>query len=156
MYLFLHNKMSRQQQSLRQQQTNKNKRSWNPPNEQDVENTVRATGGGIGEFRSGFFCQSQVANSAYPGWELAFGRIKFPSVEYAANYLKVPWNFSSSSDAALSAHPQILLNFVESTWNLPRPKLLISVTGGATDFPMSGGDKVFFRFFCDGCFSCKL
>lgn len=121
----------------------KTKRSWNPPTPADVENLVRSTGGGLGEFKNGFFCQGQLARSVHAEWELGFGRIKFPSVEYSTSYIKVPWNFSKNPDEIpLSTHPQVLLNFVESAWNLPRPKLLISVTGGATDFSMSGGDKV--------------
>jgi hypothetical protein len=30
----------------------------------------------------------------------------------------------------------MVLHFVESVWNLPRPKLLVGITGGAVDFPI--------------------
>ena len=32
-------------------------------------------------------------------------------------------------------HANKLIYFVDTVWNLPRPKLLIGITGGATDFP---------------------
>jgi hypothetical protein len=31
----------------------------------------------------------------------------------------------------------MLVHFVENVWNIPRPKLLIGITGGAVDFPVS-------------------
>ncbi len=43
----------------------------------------------------------------------------------------------NSKETELSATSMAALCYVESVWELPRPKLLISVTGGAQDFNMN-------------------
>ena len=68
---------------------------------------------------------------------LGFGRIAFPESNAHSLYLRVPWKLKGASGSEiLSTHPQALLFFIENVWKLPRPRLLISITGGAVDFPM--------------------
>jgi hypothetical protein len=112
-----------------------------PADRQEVHDFVHATGGGMGRFSNGHFRQSKPAKSEIPELQLAFGRIKFPHSEQPACYVKVPWKFpKAESEETISAHPQVLLHFVENVWKLSRPKLLISITGGALDFPLRGDD----------------
>ena len=59
---------------------------------------------------------------------LGFGRISFTSSSNDPKlYLRIPHTSS----------PKDVLHFVETVWNLPRPKLLVGITGGAGDFPIS-------------------
>jgi hypothetical protein len=68
---------------------------------------------------------------------LGFGRIAFPECSTPSLYLRVPWKIKDASGSEIvSTHPQALLYFIENVWKLPRPRLLISITGGAVDFPM--------------------
>jgi hypothetical protein len=68
---------------------------------------------------------------------LGYGRILFPECSSPSLYLRVPWKRKDTSGPdIISTHPQALLYFMENVWKLPRPRLLISVTGGAIDFPM--------------------
>jgi hypothetical protein len=68
---------------------------------------------------------------------LGYGRILFPESSTPSLYLRVPWKRKDTSGPdMISTHPQALLYFIENVWKLPRPRLLISVTGGAIDFPM--------------------
>jgi hypothetical protein len=97
---------------------------------------LKSTGGGFGEYEDrakdgkrqgthgGLFRQYEWCSSPKHG--LGFGRISFPSVKPTL-YLRVP----HESD------PDMLMYFVENVWNVPRPKLLIGITGGAMDFPVS-------------------
>jgi hypothetical protein len=112
-----------------------------PPDRREVQEFVNATGGGMGKISNGYFRQSKPTKSEIPEFQLGFGRIKFPHLEQPACYVKVPWKYPrAGSEDTTSAHPQMLLHFVENVWNLPRPKLLISITGGALDFPLRGDD----------------
>ncbi len=105
-----------------------------------LQDFLRSTGGGSGEYvqcakggnnlknggRQGdVFHQYQWCSSP-EGGRLGFGRISFPSVEPKL-YLRVP----HKSD------PDMLVYFFENVWNISRPKLLIGITGGAVDFPVS-------------------
>ena len=77
------------------------------------------------------------ADTMDSGGILGYGRILFPESSTPALYLRVPWNRKDTSGPdVISTHPQALLYFIENVWKLPRPRLLISVTGGAVDFPM--------------------
>ena len=68
---------------------------------------------------------------------LGFGRISFPECSTPSLYLRVPWKIKDASGSEIvSTHPQALLYFIENVWKLPRPRLLISIAGGAADFPM--------------------
>ena len=57
---------------------------------------------------------------------VGFGRISFHDApaSLAKHYIRVP----NTSD------PQMLMYFVENVWSLPRPKLVISISGGTEDF----------------------
>ncbi len=37
-------------------------------------------------------------------------------------------------DPSISSDPRLILHLVETVWNLARPKLLVSITGGDVDF----------------------
>ena len=58
---------------------------------------------------------------------VAFGRISFFDAAAPKLYLRVP----DQSD------PQMLIHFTKHVWSLNKPKLVIGVTGGASDFPLS-------------------
>ncbi len=67
---------------------------------------------------------------------LGFGRIEFAGQEgHLMPYLRIPTKDYQGTD--FSAMAMTALYYVENVWELPRPKLLISVTGGAQDFPLS-------------------
>jgi hypothetical protein len=70
---------------------------------------------------------------------LGFGRIEFVGQEgHLLPYVRIPWSESTTPGSAeLSPIAMAALCYVENVWELPRPKLLISVTGGAQDFPMN-------------------
>lgn len=110
---------------------------------------VLATGGGIGQFEnqdegrqndkvSAFRQQSNAMSGSNC---LGFGRIKFADQDLPANYVRVPWKLKSTGQSSgidiFHTHPQMLLYYVENVWNLQRPRILISITGGAVDFTMS-------------------
>ena len=112
---------------------------------EQVEPFVWATGGGKGKYESDpskpensnpplYF--HQIQNSATPpdGYGLGFGRIRFTQAGDLKPYIRVPW---SSKKGKISTDPRLLLHFVETVWDLPRPKLLVSVTGGALNFEVS-------------------
>jgi hypothetical protein len=110
---------------------------------------VLATGGGSGQYD----CQNtedhrnkvdvfrQQGNAISGNDCLGFGRVKFPDQDLPANYVRVPWKLKSTGQSigidVFHTHPQLLLYYVENVWNLQRPRILISITGGAVDFPMS-------------------
>jgi hypothetical protein len=112
-----------------------------------VSSFVLATGGGHGYFddehtgedTAGGFHQISNSNSKLNC--LGFGRIRFAGEDLPASYVRVPWRMKvSDPDSDLDVyhtHPQLLLYHVENVWNLQRPRILISITGGAVDFPMS-------------------
>ena len=113
------------------------KPQWKILNEKDVVDFVYSSGGGRGKFLEGRFRQEQLAKSPVAGMHLGFGRISFPQLDTSTPYIKVPWNYPGDAPGEkISTHPQALLHFVENVWKLPRPKLLISITGGALDFSM--------------------
>ena len=69
---------------------------------------------------------------------LGFGRIEFDVQEgHLMPYVRIPWKSKRSHGPKLSATAMSTLYYVENVWDLKRPKLLISVTGGAQDFPMN-------------------
>lgn len=113
-----------------------------PVTEDEIESFVRATGGGRGNYendpkygkhdnsKASILYFQQADNSGKPEGcpGLGYGRIKFlRSSGDPKPYIRVPWN--SKKDSSLSTNPQLLLHFVETVWGLPRPKLLVSVTG---------------------------
>ena len=68
---------------------------------------------------------------------LGSSRISFP--ECSTPSFRVPWKIKDASESRqeiVSTHPQALIYFIENVWKLPRPRLLISIAGGAADFPM--------------------
>ena len=73
--------------------------------------------------------------------DLGFGRIEFEGQEgHLMPYVRIPWkglNLISCKETELSAIAMAALCYVENVWELPRPKLLISITGGAQDFNMN-------------------
>jgi hypothetical protein len=113
---------------------------------------VLATGGGHGYFeeeRAGEETASaralrqfrQISNANSKINCLGFGRIRFAGEDLPASYVRVPWKRKATDpDSEIDVyhtHPQLLLYHVENVWNLQRPRILISITGGAVDFPMS-------------------
>jgi hypothetical protein len=119
--------------------------------EKEIESFVRATGGGRGKYEADpkygkqesskhstqYFQQDDKSKKPEGSPGLGYGRIKFlRSSGDPKPYIRVPWN-SKKECNALSTNPQLLLHFVETVWGLPRPKLLVSVTGGAMNFPVS-------------------
>ena len=140
----------------------KRKPQWIPITSKDeisLCSFVRATGGGRGEMDSAFDISNPIEKRAFNQREkcatilsdcdnanskdqkqneiLGFGRIAFPESNAHSLYVRVPWKLKGASGSEiLSTHPQALLFFIENVWKLPRPRLLISITGGAVDFPM--------------------
>ena len=103
---------------------------------------VHATGGGEGYYEdppSGFGAKTFHQNTdALSGNNcLGFGRLRFPKQDLPANYIRVPWKMKTSGPELCHTHPQVLLYYIENVWNLQRPRMLISITGGAVDFPMN-------------------
>jgi hypothetical protein len=101
----------------------------------DIQEFVRSTGGGHGEYiqsKNSRIKDEEQKVKLFHQYEwcasqkLGFGRISFPTVEPKL-YLRVPHN----------SDPDMLVHFVENVWNISRPKLLIGITGGAQDFPVS-------------------
>ena len=99
------------------------------------EDFVRATGGGKGTYhplpkgaeseKKKIFRQQEWSQGA----SLGYGRISFAATANDPKlYLRIPHTADSN----------MVLHFVESVWNLPRPKLLVGITGGAVDFHISG------------------
>ena len=99
------------------------------------EDFVRATGGGKGAYhllpkgaeseKKKIFRQQDWSQGA----SLGYGRISFAAPANDPKlYLRIPHTADSN----------MVLHFVESVWNLPRPKLLVGITGGAVDFHISG------------------
>ena len=123
------------------------------PTPEVIEAFVRATGGGRGKYEADpskhnkgdgsrppvlYFQQSEKSRmpEGCPG--LGYGRIKFlRSSGDPKPYIRVPWNPKHGDSTRLSTDPRLLLHFVETVWSLQRPKLLVSVTGGAMNFPVS-------------------
>ena len=109
---------------------------------------VLATGGGTGDFETHDTGKNdkittfkQNSNAASGNNCLGFGRIKFADQDLPANYVRVPWRLKPSGQSGgtdfYHTHPQLLLYYCENVWNLQRPRILISITGGAVDFPMN-------------------
>ena len=61
------------------------------------------------------------------GVEADYGEIYFPTTNKTAPFITVADTTSAT----------LLSNFIEKYWKLPRPEVLISVTGGAQDFELS-------------------
>jgi hypothetical protein len=104
-------------------------------NTDELKEFVKSTGGGSGKYEqcnNSRIKDGEQQGSSFRQYEwctsskLGFGRISFPSVEPKL-YLRVPDN----------SNPDMLVHFVEHVWNIPRPKLLLGVTGGAVDFQVS-------------------
>jgi hypothetical protein len=111
----------------------------------DSKTFVKATGGGYGEYLSlddtvddtkdktqFIFHQYQLTQvhkqPSKHDTGIGFGRISFQSAPSVPKlYLRVP----------IETDPDMLLDFMDMVWNLPRPKLIIGITGGARDFPVS-------------------
>jgi hypothetical protein len=93
---------------------------------------IKATGGGKGAYKQKskskkrddkIFDQSEPCGSDKSG--LGFGRLNFPGTDHEfKHYLRIP----HTSD------PRMVLCFMRTVWNLPSPKLIIGITGGAVDF----------------------
>lgn len=85
---------------------------------------------------SGKEVEAKIQNEIKPkSGILGYGRIEFPDSNHPSLYVRVPWRHKNLD--GLSSHPQALMYFIENVWLLPRPRLLISVTGGALDFSMN-------------------
>ena len=117
---------------------------------EQVDGFFRATGGGKGKYVASeessshvksetakvnvsYFHQADKCKSPEGVKGLGFGRIEFPKAAAGdpKPYVRVPVKSSLSS---VSSDPRLVLHFVETVWNLSRPKLLVSITGGAVDF----------------------
>ena len=61
------------------------------------------------------------------GQRADYGSIYFPKTKSTAQFMTV-------SD---STSPTLLATYMETTWKLTRPDIVISVTGGAQDFQLS-------------------
>jgi hypothetical protein len=103
--------------------------------EQAIKDFVEATGGGKGEYKpkrnrqrndDKIFHQLSCSSSIQP---CGFGRIKFHATE--DDDFKLYLRFPHTSD------PKLVLYFMQTVWNLPSPKLIIGITGGAIDFTIS-------------------
>ena len=125
-----------------------------------VENFVRATGGGKGRYAENtdllplsksvnskgetfeFFHQTEKCKSPSGVKGLGFGRIEFSKAAAGdpKPFVRVPFqqggvvSSSGAMETSISSDPRLILHFVETVWNLTRPKLLVSITGGAVDF----------------------
>jgi transient receptor potential cation channel subfamily M protein 2 len=120
--------------------------------EKEVEYFVWATGGGKVKIEF----DSDRKRNCHCGWktiatreldaptsfknlgdtDLGFGRIEFADqAGHLMPYLRIP--FKDDRATNFPAIAMSSLYYVENVWELPRPKLLISVTGGAEDFPLS-------------------
>ena len=111
----------------------------------DLTTFVRATGGGEGNYepsnnkkraaqcgpKAVRFCQVERCKEVQVAGRtqgLGFGRISFDFAPLDPKlYLRIP----KESD------PKMAILFVETVWNLPRPKLVMNITGGAMDFHIS-------------------
>jgi hypothetical protein len=107
-----------------------------------VKTFVLATGGGEGYYEEpplgiGLKTFHQNTDAASGNNCLGFGRLRFPKQDLPANYIRVPWKMKTSGPNLCHTHPQVLLYYMENVWNLQRPRMLISITGGAVDFPMN-------------------
>ena len=122
------------------------KPQWSECKEMDIETFVRYTGGGSGklEKKHKSFHQSVPSTSRVDSGRdesntkkrLGFGRVSFPENHHPACYLRIPWKLREGN-TTITSNPMALLYFVENVWKLPRPRLLISITGGATNFEMN-------------------
>ena len=112
-----------------------------------LKNFIQATGGGGGNYSEIYFkhrggqfpilqrfsqldrCKEvQISSSENQVQGLGFGRISFKFAPHDPKlYLRIP----------KESNPQMTLLFFESVWKLSRPKLIMSITGGAMDFSMS-------------------
>ena len=107
-----------------------------------IRTFVYATGGGEGYYEdpaSGIGAKTFHQNTnAMSGHNcLGFGRLRFPKQDLPASYIRVPWKMKTGGTELCHTHPQVLLYYMENVWNLQRPRMLISITGGAVDFPMN-------------------
>jgi hypothetical protein len=107
-----------------------------------VSTFVHATGGGEGYYEDqasgiGSKIFNQTADAVSGNDCLGFGRLRFPKQDLPANYIRVPWKMKTPGAEVFHTHPQVLLYYIENVWNLQRPRMLISITGGAVDFPMN-------------------
>ena len=125
-----------------------------PCTEDEIESFVRATGGGWGKYEPDspkhsnkhdkskssilYFQQSDKSIKPQGCHGLGYGRIRFPhSSGDPKPYIRVPWNPQKGDTSRITTDPRLLLHFVNAVWNLERPRLLVSVTGGAMNFPVT-------------------
>jgi hypothetical protein len=105
----------------------------------DQEAFIMETGGGKGIYVykeskikgqrniEKIFNQSEHCDSLKQN-KCGFGRLKFnATMDDYKLYLRVQKN----------SDPNMVLYFMQTVWNLPSPKLLIGITGGAKDFKIS-------------------
>jgi hypothetical protein len=68
-----------------------------------------------------------------------YGCIRFPETALPSCYVRIPMH-KITNDPEASENLKLvalgLLFYVENVWDLQRPKLLVSITGGANDFEM--------------------
>ena len=125
----------------------------------DVENFVRAAGGGKGYYWSPqegssktkqlYFNQTEPCSlpKTLNVFGLGFGRIEFQEdSDDPKPYLRVPWTkrkgfiIGEEAHGKISTDYRLLLYFVERVWGLARPKLVISITGGEGE--LQGSDEI--------------
>jgi hypothetical protein len=80
------------------------------------------------------------SNKCAPGdTHRGFGCIRFSETTLPSCYIRIPMH-KITSDPEASENLKLvalgLLFYVENVWDLERPKLLVSITGGANDFEM--------------------
>ena len=100
--------------------------------EEEVANFIRATGGGKGFYEKRIFIQTEKCSRPSGVAGIGFGRIKFVEDNTSKPYIRVP--LSRGGEGVTS---RLLLHFVQSVWELPRPNIVVSISGGAVDFPKS-------------------
>ena len=101
-------------------------------NEDAICDFIRATGGGSGRYNKNskgqrnddkIFDQKEHCCS-----DCGFGRLSFnPADDDFKLYIRIP----HKSD------PKMVLYFIQTVWNLPSPKLIIGITGGAKESKIS-------------------
>jgi hypothetical protein len=101
--------------------------------EDALRSFITATGGGTGKYKSKINEKRNDSkifdqHTYCIGEKCGFGRLAFPMADNDYKlYLRIPQK----------ADPMMVLYFMNTVWNLPSPKLLIGITGGALDFKIS-------------------
>jgi hypothetical protein len=107
--------------------------------QQALEKFIMETGGGKGKYRDKYSTRGRRnddtklfdQHSPLEGSKektCGYGRLKFDATK---DDFKLYLRIQHDSD------PKMVLYFMQTVWNLPSPKLIIGITGGAKDFKIS-------------------